>query len=680
GGAPVPRGTINEPMLAHPSPGNGNGRIYFSNSSPTLPNVGTIRYVDSATNADVVFDQAGISSGVTQDVRCEGIAASDAQPNVVYFLDGRANTIRRIVQGAFAHDLSYGNQPFTFNRPAGARFDSDGNLYVSATTSIFKVLPSEAGVVQVATGFTAAAGIDLTEDTGLPLLLVADEATGLIWLVNGETGTKEVVGSGFSGPVGVAFSEDPVTGKLFYDVAEPTRILRLPDPVVKFEIPSTEKERRVLVSKQVASDTYWSPDQTEDRKIRVNAKVTDGGAPVVGKMVYFRIKDPKDPSKYLNGHNGDNLPASPAGSVTASAVSNAAGMVEAILEVDPQYVGNNYEIEASFDPPPNFKERGKSAMYTSWRRLYIEHDRMYKEGSYLTQTSGAGQPNPARVFVQSSAVFSVGDEVHILSGDSIDHSQGEFGQVAAVEPVPGCSCVDLQVPLALTYSEPQQGPFPSPYGFLARRLGGFFDSQPDPNKMKTAFDDGYTDWLILPGDAGFMPFLADAGPNSALHSAIVAARTFLFFKNYERSNGDPFRNYVQLVSAARLEPATPPAAMPTLGLADGNGGADNWTWVFDEEITTFAAQGNLQNVRDHVISHELGHQMNVNQGNPLGKGHDAEQDWHPPNEPPRACLMNEATTPTTTGKNRFHALPAAPSRDLLCIRTHVDDLNVDLCP
>lgn len=679
GGAPVQRGSINEPLLGHPSPGNGNGRIYFSNSSTTLPNVGTIRYVQSATNQDLVFDQAGISSGVTQDVRCEGLAASDSQPNVAYFLDGRGNTIRRIVQGAVAHDLSYGNQLFTFNRPAGARFDGDGNLYVSATTAIFKILPAEAGVVQVATGFTAAAGIDLIEDTGVPLLLVADEATGTIWLVDGESGSKEAVGHGFSGPVGVAFSQDPVTGALFYDVAEPTRILRLPDPRIDFEVRQTA-DYQVLVSKRVASDMYFSRDQSEDRKIEVRAKVHDGGNPVPGKMVYFRLRDPQDPSGYLNGHTGDNLPTSPAGGITASDVSDADGMVTAILEVDPQYVGNNYEVEASFDPLANFKKVARSVAYTSWRRLYIEHDRMYKEGSFLTQTSGAGQPNPARVSVQSSAVFSVGDEVHILSGDGIPQSDGEIGMVAAVEPVPGCNCVDLQAPLALSYSEPFAGVGTFPHGFLARRAGNFFDALPSRTQIEKAFDDGFTSWIVLSNSDGFIPFWSFAtGSTFDERRVFVAARSPWFFRNYDLvgSPPKPFVNHVQLVSAARLEEIPGPPGATTLGLSQADNSlpaiAANWSWIFNQTIAAYAPT-NAQNVRDHALAHELGHQLNVNGGAP---GHDTEASWDAPGV---LCLMNAVTSATTSSIPKFHARPAAPTRDLLCIRTHVDNLNEDLCP
>lgn len=672
----IMRGAINEPLLGHPSPDDGSGRIYYSNSLDAVGNLGTIEYIDSATNAEVLFDQAGVSGGNSMDVRCEGIAATPLEPDVAYFLDGRNNSIRRIVRNAFIHDLMYGDQPFTFNRPAGAHFDSEGNLYISAVTSIFKIAPQEASVTLVASGFTAAAGIDLSERSGLPTLLVADEATGNIWLVNAETGEKEIVDTGFNGPVGVAFTEDLATGDLFYDVAEPTRILRLPDPVAEFE---EKKDTRVLLSRRGTEQSWPSPNQIADRTMRARLKVTDKVDPA-GRTVYFRLVDPKDPSRYLNGQSGDNLPASPAGSVTPSAIVDATGHAEVILEVDPQYVGNNYKIEASFTAPPNFKKAAVSKEYSSWRRLYVEHDKMYKAGEFLTQDSGAGQADPERVFVVNSSTFSVGDEVHILSGDSIAHSQGEIGMVAAVDPVPGCQCVDLQAPLTLTYSAPLGTP-PAPYSFLAKRSAGTFDVLPSATTLALAFDDGFTEWFLLPDD-GFVPYWEHAGNTPQDREMFIDPRSFLFFKHYDRSTGEPFVNHVQLVSASRYEPSIPPPpASATLGLTSASNTptvANNWSWIFDQTIADFATSGNDQNVRDHVTAHELGHELNVNQGDP--GGHDNEMGWAPPGQTPQACLMTATTQDNTTADHRFHAAPAAPTRDLLCIRTHVDDLNQDTCP
>ena len=172
------------------------------------------------------------------------------------------------MRNALAHDLEYGDQPFTFNSPAGARFDSSGNLYVSSTTAIYRILPGEAGVELVASGFTAAAGIDLIEMGGETLLAVADEAAGTVWLVAPATGLKLQVKTGLSGPVGVAFSDDPLAGKTGLYVAEPTRILRLPDPRMEFTV---DLDQRILLSKAWSFDVYPSPDQSDDNEIKVRS-------------------------------------------------------------------------------------------------------------------------------------------------------------------------------------------------------------------------------------------------------------------------------------------------------------------------------------------------------------------------------------------------------------------------
>jgi len=677
------RGTLNQALLGHPVPGDGSGRVYYGNSLDSDFNNGRIEYIDSATNAEVFFDNAGQSSGTTTAVRCEGIAANDLEPEVVYYLDGRANTIRRVVRDALAHDLSYGDQPFSFNSPAGARFDSAGNLYVSSTTALYRILPQEAGVELVASGFTAASGIDLSEDTGITMLLVADEATGAIWLVDGETGDKELVGSGLSAPVGVAFSGDIATGALFYDVAEPTRIVRLPDPRVEF---IDTKDVRILLSKHGRSDSYPSR-QMDDGQIAVPVKVTDKIDPA-GTTVYFRVVDPKDPSKYLSGQQGDNLPSSPAGTITPSAVVAADGTATAVLTVDPNHSGNNYRVEVSLKPPPNFKRVDRSPIYTSWRRLYIEHDRMYKQGEFLTQTSGAGQPNPARVFVASSAIFAVGDEVHVLAGDDpstpvgSETSEGEIGIVAAVGP----GFVDLQVPLTLTYREPESLPSPPhPFSFIARRAGGTYDAQPSVSDLAIAFDDAFTEWFLLPDD-GFLPHWPDAESGvPTVPEDFIDARSIWFFRNADRPNITPFPNHVHLVSAAQRE-VTPPQPGAVYGLTSAtNSGpipASNWSWIFSGTIA-LQAPTNIDNVTDHITAHELGHQLNVNPGTP--EGHDQEPAWGAAgscqtSNPVHCCLMFATTAPNTSGIPKLHAGLSAPSHDLLCIRTHLDDLNQDQCP
>lgn len=430
-GAVVSRGTLNQALLGHPSPSTGSGRIYYCNSLDSEFNIGRIEYIDSASNGELFFDNAGQSGGNDTAMRCEGIAANDLEAEVAYFLDGRGNTVRRVVRDALAHDLSYGGQPFSFNSPAGARFDSSGNLYLSSTSDIYRILPQEAGVELVASGFVAAAGIDLVEEGGETLLAVADEAAGIVWLVNASTGSKLQVLTGLSGPVGVAFADDPAIGRTGLYVAEPTRLLRLPDPRLEFMI---EVDQRLLLSKSWSFDVYPSPDQEDDGEIALRVRLHPLLDPA-GKSAFFRLIDPKDPSGYIvDASGGDNLPTSPAGSIASQAPFDANGVAVVTLSVDNQHSGNNYRVEAGLAGGAGFRPLAVSPVYTTWRRVYIEHDFMWRQGSWVVADSGAGQPNPMRVFVADPTIFAVGDEVHILSGSSFATAHGEFGTIAAVGP------------------------------------------------------------------------------------------------------------------------------------------------------------------------------------------------------------------------------------------------------
>jgi hypothetical protein len=50
-----------------------------------------------------------------------------------------------------------------------------------------------------------------------------------------------------------------------------------------------------------------------------------------------------------------------------------------------------------------------------------------------------------------------------------------------------------------------------------------------------------------------------------------------------------------------------------------------------------------------------------------------------PISPTRKCLMNEARSRTLDGVARLHANLAATTKDLYCVRGHIDDLNQDTC-
>lgn len=660
-GTPFNRAGLVMAFVSNPSPGDGTGRIYFGNGSNNVNNQGTIRFIDSTTNSNTVFRAAG--TAMTDPVGARGLAARDSEPNVAYILDLNGNTVRRVPSTGLI-DANWGNTALlSFNNPAGARFDSAGNLYVSSTTAVYKIAPNEA-VTQVAAGFTGAAGIDLSEDTGIPTLLVADRATGQVYLVNTENGIKEVVGDGFTTPVAAAFSRNLTTGDLFYDVAEPTRIIRLADSRVEFAL---RDPTPVLIHKYRPEDQYPSGFQTEDGKLTVEATVRPAARPAAGVTVHFRLIDPKDKAPYASTGVGDNKggPGTFPTGVVASAVSDAQGKVRAILTITDTYGGDNYQVEASLQPSPNFKKIARSGVFTAWKRTYVEYDRMYKVGEFVNQNSGAGQPDPSKVFVVNPGTFMVGEEVHVLSGTPTTQ-EGERRTVSAV----ALDHIVVNSPLGSTYT--YSGPNPpgaaAPYSFVAKVSAGAYEILPTSNTLAISFTDPFNEWQFVDGGS-FLP----AWP--MINLTDIDPQTSAFFKNV-LPGVIPRTNHVQLVAAGALAAPDP----NILGATQADNAlpliSKNWSWVFTDTIQSKCVGctgGQLQNSLSDVAAHELAHQWNVNPESTAG--HDLENSW---NDATKKCLMNQSRD-RALGPARLHANLAALSKDLYCIRGHSDNLNQDTC-
>lgn len=461
------------------------------------------------------------------------------------------------------------------------------------------------------------------------------------------------------------FSENLATGELYYDVAEPTRIIRLPDPRVEFALRG--KKTRVLTHKYRTDDAYPTAFQTEDRKIVVEATVVEEARPAAGVTVHFRLIDPEDKAPYASTGAGDNKGGPGSLSVT-SATSDADGKVRTVLTVSDTYAGDNYQVEASLQPAPNFKKIARSGVFTAWKRAYVEYDRMYKVGQFINQTSGAGQADPSKVFVPTPATFAMGNMVHVLAGfpagGTPATADGEMRTVVAI----AADHIVVNAPLANTY--PYGGGFPPgedpPYSFVAKVTGGAYDLSPSTPIGATAFDDTFTEWVFVDG-GGFVP----AWPT--INDVADIGRSVFFFKNRQPPSFQvPRTNHVQLVAAGSHSDVAEPNA------TGATSAAGNISWVFHDKIASLCGGCNtnqLKNFIDSVATHELAHQWNVNPPVTLTDGHDSEFTWI---NATRECLMNLAGD-DTLGVARFHANLAAPSIDLYCIRGHVDDLNQDSC-
>lgn len=307
---------------------------------------------------------------------------------------------------------------------AGMALDSSNNLYLSATTQILKITPSEV-VTTVCTGFNRAEGISLLQagsgDSGT--LLVVDNGTSTLYAVdlNQASPTPRAVLSGLSVPRTAAFGAIPLASSTCgtlpnTDVSlglmgEDTRLRQIPNPVFTLS-PSTPT--KVWISKHRTLDTYPSPAQNADHQITVTATVTP--APSPARYVCFRVADPPDKAPSFNGtsdsHWCDNKDADVnAGKLWNSSTSswesavcvqtNVSGQASVTLNTTARYAGDNYVVQASLDTWPNPTEAlVQTGIITAWKRVYFEKDKMFRQGGLLSQDA---EPNDVVVTVNDGA-------------------------------------------------------------------------------------------------------------------------------------------------------------------------------------------------------------------------------------------------------------------------------------
>lgn len=320
-------------------------------------------------------------------------------------------------------------------------------------------------------------------------------------------------------------------------------------------------------------------------------------------------------------------------------------------------------MEASLDPPPNFRAIARSPVLTAWKRGYIEYDRMFKAGEFINQTSGAGQANPTFIFVVNPGIFHVGDDVHVISGGNWDTQEGELRKVTSV----ASDHIVVDSPLKLTYpcEHPEEPSKHYPFSFVGREGDGAFDLSPSLEVIASVFDDPFMEWQFSDGSS-FLPTL------DLISKDDIDPLSCLFFKHFDFLKSKPEKNHIQLVAAGSInEPKI-------LGRANGTNGsltASNWAWVFTLNIENFCSGCDFSrrtNVTNDVICHELGHQWNVNPPDVQTNGHDSEKAWNSTLIKPRLCLMNEDRPHDTFPITRFHShLDSGVPLDLYCIRGHV---------
>ena len=377
-----------------------------SSGSVGAGNKGTIRYIDSLTNANMCVRAAGVAT--SDPVQARGVAVRDGEPNVAYVLDGNNNTVRRVPstgsdrlqlgQHLFSGLQQPGRCALRFGRePLPEQFDGDLQDHIERGGV------ARRGRLQWPRSDGHLGG---HRNTGSPR---CRQGCRLGVPGHPQDGARDLVIDGLTSPVAVAFSRDLATGERFCDVAESTRILRLADPLVKFTGPGSIP---VLIHKYQAGGRL--PERLPGRGSQDLRRIR-GWAPQGRRQAVLPVNRSEGHGSVCV-HRRQRQPGGPGTLSVPDAVSDPKGTVRTVLTITDAYAGDNYQVEASLVPFATFQKTARTGVLTAWKRAYVEYDRMYKVGEFISETSGVGQPDATKVYVVDPATFSIGDEVHVLSG------------------------------------------------------------------------------------------------------------------------------------------------------------------------------------------------------------------------------------------------------------------------
>jgi hypothetical protein len=420
-------------------------------------------------------------------------------------------------------------------------------------------------------------------------------------------------------------------------------------PYVIFDPLQRAEDAKVLMHRWRSDYDYFSnlqvavqPPENRDHNVVVRGTAYDAtGAPFAGQTMYVRTADPPDPSQYLPAgmsHDGDNptgwagflLPADVWG--WSAVTTDATGRFEVTMPMLPQFAGDNQEVEASalalpyqHSPTRCKSDLGcsRSPIFTSWRRVFIERDRMFRKGSFI---SADVMPGAKQVRVTDASPFKgarASNPIPVLfihSGtlDPNGQSGAEIRNVIKVTGGRKLPALVLDAPLLLAYVEKSSSFDASlesgdAVGVFRGDADGF-PSYTDPSIE--FFKDMYTDVRVLKDGTEnvmqYVPFVAKC--SSTQYCSEVAAA---WLDN--RDQGTSAKNHIHFVAAA--------AGSNTgeLGVCLMSGGGDphsgpavvfvfNATIQSATSITSNPDVGGLDPVglTKQVTAHELVHTFDVN--------------------------------------------------------------------
>jgi hypothetical protein len=400
------------------------------------------------------------------------------------------------------------------------------------------------------------------------------------------------------------------------------------------------------------------------------------GTPLANQVVYVRVGDPPDPSSYVPptaSHRFDNVGGYYSFLVWGGCdnlgwcriTTDASGRFAATMGIDRQYAGNNQEVEASaayldFDNfyvdrcTPSFACY-KSGVFTAWRRMFMENDLMFRQGTFIRLNVSAGATT---IPVVSKAAFTSATPsapIHAVlmhTADILEATTNSYYEEVNVIGVGGNNKSPTLL-LAAATNHPYQVFMSDSDSTL--RIGdavGKFTSIADlwgaetyllPDFFATMYTDIQTLSSPLDVPVGtpsqnpipFVPYV-DPCPTGSYYCAEVAARSF-----DNRTSLDANPNHIHLVAAAYFDNAT--AAQTYLHRDEAQWAYSNPQGILMYNRLINATYGNSVIAIAEATAHEVVHVFDVNQPAFITFGHCADTQIAFDG---RYCLMSAGRPPT----------------------------------
>jgi hypothetical protein len=439
------------------------------------------------------------------------------------------------------------------------------------------------------------------------------------------------------------------------------------------------------------------------------------------------------------------LMATPTGTPTSTLIvpANASGNATAYLKIPDRYAGDNFQVAVHSCSYSGVCLTDKitylSLVQTSWKRVLVERDKMFRRGGVLVEnyTGCSALLVASDAELTNGTNLANGDQIVIFDEDPTQTYESGGGVTRTINGVPtdngdGSVTVPVSCPTPTAKTIHASGPAKSGGTYALRDFsnghsGGvgvisncdpasnqinmgtscFFDV--DMRNIKYNYDDAFVQFLAPRKGANAVPFLGAsffaqcqptgtcANPSTTCSGTDAFAIAQRAFSRIWYSRATNQSNYIQLIGSGRAKQYLGPLPCIVCGtnplgsffaitnqLPETTGGADTPTKVSFVMVQTMMDdcpnQSQLNNSVQGTTNHELGHHFYTNPSDPIG--HDIRCSWEN-TIPPNTCPATDPGTCTGAGPSYPNACVMNPQRERWDTQHRFDGDDLvcgDACP